>query len=354
MEEYVPWLTCRMGRQLYLLAKDVKAYYLIEVGKNLDYATEECLQQRGVSEELLKELKLPFIYIPKTTLRGATFSGHEAGDYVYLYLKSEKKKLMLELDYDLACMEDFFADIQRFAAPKTKKTGDNGWRKERQDKELYKRCRFVPAAFLIVGMAVSIGYVVTGNWIFFTLTLLCIAAQIGLAMALPVYFTIHLPKGAKKQNVLNFEFPLIVITLIVFLRSRLNWMSYEALWYLLPSGAALGALVYWRIVDLHQENGRLLSSLILGAFVAVILAGQINEVYDFTPPESYILQVEDLYTTSGKNRRHYCTVTMPDGREVDISVPRTLYRELDEGDFVQVEHDIGVLGIEYVRVVSEE
>ena len=39
MEEYAPWLTCRMGKQLYLLAKDAKAYYLIEVGKNLDYAT---------------------------------------------------------------------------------------------------------------------------------------------------------------------------------------------------------------------------------------------------------------------------------------------------------------------------
>lgn len=354
MEEYAPWLTCRMGKKLYLVAKDEKAYYLVEVGKNLDYATEEWLEQQGVSEALLKELHLAFTYIPKTGLRGVAISGNEAGEFVYLYLKSEKKKLMLELDYDADWMDSFFSGIQRFAAPKTKRTGDKGWRKDRQDKELFHKLRFTAPIFLVVGLTVSIGYAVTSHWMFFTLSLLCGAAQIGLAMAMPVYFTIFLPKGAKKQNVWDFGFSLSVLGIVLFLRSRLNWMSYEALYCIMPVGALLGGLVYWRVVDLHQDDWGFLSCVLMGAFTAMILAGQINEVYDFTPPESYVLEVEDLRSSSGKNARYYCTVTLPDGREAEASVYWELYRNLEEGDFVLVEHDAGALGIEYVRVVSEE
>ena len=353
MEINAPWLTCRMGKKVYLLAKDEKAYYLIEVGKNLDYATEEWLEQQGVSEELLKELRLSFTYIPRSNLRGVAITGNYAGEFVYLYLKSEKKKVMLELDYDPDWMDNFFAGIHRNTAPKTKEKGGKGWRKDLQDKELFHKLRFVSPGFLITGAALSIGYVVTRNWILFTLSVLCAVIQFGLAVAMPVYFTIYLPRGKKKQNVWNLELPLTVVLLILFLRSRFTWMSYEALWYILPVGAILGLIIYGFVVDLKQEKGGLFSSVVLGSFVAVILAGQINEVYDFTPPESYVLEVEDLRYSSGKNPRYICTVILPDGREVEATISIQLYRGLEKGDRVNVIHDTGALGIAYVRVISE-
>lgn len=353
MEMNAPWLTCRMGKKMYLLAKDEKAYYLIEVGKNLDFSTEEWLEQQGVSEMLLKELNLPFTYIPKSNLRGVAITGNEAGEFVYLYLKSEKKKVMLELDYDPDWINSFFSGIQRLTAPKTKAAGEKGWRKDRQNKELFHKLRFVAPGFLIVGTGVSIGYVMTRHWLFYTAVLLCIAAQIGLVMAMPVYFTLGLPKGAKKQDVWELELPLIVMSLFLLLCTRSNWMSYEPLWYILPLGAVIGVLVYWRAVDLHQERWALLSSMLLGAAAAFVLAGQINEVYDFTPADCYILEVEELRSSGGKNRSYYCEVTLPDGREVDAHISWNLYRELEVGDLVRVEHDTGALGIEYIRVISE-
>lgn len=352
METQAPWLTCRMGKKVCLLAKDEKAYFIIEVDKRLDYATEEWLEQQGVSEQLLKELQLGFTCIPISAFRGVAFSGYEAGEFLYLYLKSEKKKLMLELDCDSAWTDDFFIGIPRFAAPKTKEPGDRGWRKGKQDKELFHKLRFVAPAFLIVGSALSIGYVVTGHWGCFTLCLLCIAAQLGLAVGMPVYFTIYLPKGAKKQNVWNLEFPLFVMAVILLFRSRTNWLAYDALWYVFPAGAAVGAFIYARVKDLHREKGALLAALLLGAVACFILAGQINEVYDSTPPVSYILEVEELRSSGGRNRSYYCTVTLPDGREVELRISRSLYMELEEGDFVRVEHDTGALGIEYANVVS--
>ena len=354
MEERIPWLVCRMGKKCCLLAKDEKAFYIIEVGKNLDWETEEWLLRQGVSEALLKELNLAFEYIPKALLRGVALEGNRAGDALYLYLKSERRKLTLELDYEKEQMETFLEGIERFTAPQSHEPGLRGWRKERQNRELFHRLRFVAPAFLIAGAGVSIGYVVTGNWILFTLSLLCILMQLGLAMAMPVYFTIFLPKGKKKQNVWDLGFPLGVMMLILFLRFRLNWMSYHAFWYILPTGAVLGALVYWRVVDLHQQDGGLFSSLILGAFTALVLAGQINEVYDFTPPESYVLEVENLRSSKGKNRSYYCTVTLPDGREVDVSVSRKVYQDLEKGDLVRVMHGTGALGIEYARIAGEE
>lgn len=246
-------------------------------------------------------------------------------------------------------MHTFFAGLERFAAPKTKEPGNKGWRKELQDKELFHKLRFVAPVFLVLGAGSSIGFVLTQHWTFYTLVLLCITAQLGLAVFMPVYFTIYLPKEAKKQNVWNLEFSLFATWAIPLFRSRLNWLSYDALWYLLPAGAAVGAIVYARVKELQQEKGILIVALFMAAFSAMIIGGQINRVYDFTPPETYVLEVEELRSTSGKNSDYYCTVTLPDGRKVELDIPWNLYRELEVGVRVRVEHDTGILGIEYAN-----
>jgi len=351
MENQCPWLMGRMGKKCCLLAKDENAFYLIEVGKKPDRKTEEELL-RGISGERLKELELAFEYIPRTILRGVAWDGTRAGDTIYLYLETEKRKL--EMEYREDRMECFFENIQWFTPPKNREPGVRGWRKQRQDPQLFQKLRYVSPAFLAAGAAAGIAYVATWHWAFFTMLLLCLIGILGFTMAMPVYFTIHQPKGKKKHNVWDLEWPLLVVGMFLFLGFRLNWMSYRPLLYILPLGAVFGALVYWRAVDLHQESGMLFSALILGAFIALLLAGQVNEVYDFTPPESYVLEVEGLRTSTGKNRSYYCEVTLPDGQEAEISVSAKLYRQLEEGDRVRVERDVGLLGIEYARVTGEE
>lgn len=355
MELNAPWVTCREGKKIMLLAKDEKAYYIIEVGKNLDYATEEWLEQQGISEALLKELQLSFTFIPKTALRGVAFTGCDAGEELYLYMKSEKKKLTLELDYSAAWMDAFFTGIPRMTAPKKKAVGAKGWRSERQDQQLYHRLRFVAPAFLIVSIALGVGYLMTGHWVFHMLCLLDLFAQIGLALAMPAYFTIYLPKGAKIQNVWDLEWSFLAVTVFLLLRARGGWLSYEALWYAVPIGAVFGAVVYWRVVDFHYEKWSLPAVVLLSAFGFFFLAGQINSVYDFKEPQSYVLEVEDLDFSSGRrSRNYYCTVTLPDGREVRLNISRTLYLELEEGDYVRVEYSTGALGIEYARAYPNE
>lgn len=341
-------------KKVFLLAKDEKAYYVIEVGKRLDYETEEWLEQQGVSESLLKELQLSFTYIPKTELKGVAFTGLEAGEYLYLYLKSGKKKLSLELHYTASWFDAFFLNIPRLTAPKKKARGAKGWRKERQDQQLFQKLRFVPLVFWFFSICVGVGFFVTNHWTAFTLCLLCLCAEIGLALLMPAYFTVYLPKGAKKQNVWDLEGPAIVLILIILFRERTNWLSYEALWFILPIGAVLGAIVYWRVVDFHYEKWSCPVVVLLGMLGCFILAGQINCVYDFSSPESYILEVEDLHSSGGRNRSYYCDVVLPDGKKVQLDIPWSLYTELEEGDYVRVEHSTGALGIEYANAYPVE
>lgn len=355
MENSQPWIVCRMGKKVFLLAKDDKAFYIIEVGKRLDSETEEWLQNQGVSEELLKELQLSFTYIPKTALRGFALSGYEAGEYVYLYLKSEKKKLMLELDYDPEWMDGFFKGIRRLSTPKKKNPGDNNWRKQHRNPETYDKLKYVAPVFLICGLISGLSWMLTHHWLAFTACLGLCAVQLLLALCFPVYFTIFLPKGAKKQCVWNLDISMWCCGVWLLFGISEDWFNFHALLWQIPLGIGLGALIYWRVRDLHRESWGLFSCLMLCCFFTMFLAGEINIVYDFTPGESMVLEVEDLHSSSGRrSRSYYCTVILPDGGTEQISISRSLYLELKEGDLVRVEHNIGALGMEYSKVYPIE
>lgn len=353
MEMQEPWLTCRMGKKLFLLARDATAYYIIEVNKRLDYATEEWLMQQGVSEELLKELLLAFEYIPRSALRGVAIGGCTAGDAVYVYMESAKRKLTLEMDYDEEWMEGFFRDIPRFAAPKKdrEKKTDLNWRKDKQDPELFEKLRFVSPVCLVAGICASVGYVRNGHWFWFTLCLLLLAVQMGLIILMPVYFTVAKPKKLRKRAVWELDIPLITMTLILMFRFRINWLSYDRLWIVAGLGAAAGVLLFRGVRDLRTVKWGLLVAVIYGALAGYYLIGSANEVYDIHPRESYVLEVEDLRSTSSRKgvTSYYCTVILPDGREVELKISGNLYRNLNEGNYVQVEHGQGAFGIEYAN-----
>lgn len=354
MEEPMPWLVGRIGKKCWLLAKDEQAYYLIEVGKNLDWETEEWLMQQGVSEALLKELNLAFTYIPQKDIRGVAFSGSEAGDCVYLYLRSEKRKLTLELNYDPEWMETFFENLHRFAAPNNKKPGDKGWRKEYQDKDTFEKLKIVPPICLVSGLTAGISWVFTRHWLVFTACLLLLAAQTALAVCFPVYFTIFLPKGKKKQNVWNLDVSMWCTGVWLLFSASADWLDFGGFRWMIPLSICLSILIYWRVRDLHEDPWGYLCCLLMCCIIVVFLAGQANVVYDFTLGESWVVKVEDLSSSGGRHRDYYCTVILPDGETEKIRISGSLYRELEEGDYVRVEHNIGALGMEYTKVEAME
>lgn len=353
------WIKCRVKDKKCILARDEVAYYIIQVDKGLDYATEEWLEQQGISEELLKELQLPFDYIPKTALRGVAISGCTVRQNLYLYLKAGKRKLTLSSDYDPEWVEEFFRDIPRFTAPAelpTKHEQKQDWRAGKQNALLLEKLRIVPPVLLVAGVIVSLGFVWTGHWIWFTLCLIALAAVFGLAVGMPVYFTLSQPKKKKRVKALELDLPLLAMFVILMFRHRLNWLSFDALWIMLAIGAAVGVLIYWFCKDLHEVKWAPVLVLLFGALAGYYLLGHANEVYDFDANETCVVQVEELRYNHGRRgaSSYYCTVTLPDGREVELSIPRSLYTDLEEGDFVRVEYGEGALGIEYAQAYRYE
>ena len=349
MDKQTPWLVVRDGKKCCLLAKNANAFYVIEVGKNLDWETEEWLMRQGISETLLKELKLTFTYIPRKDIRGVAFSGPMAGDRIYLYLRSEKRKLTLELDYEPAHMDEFFKNLHRFTAPKRKEPGDKGWRKEYQDPEIFEKLRILPPVFLIGGLASGIGYALIHHWMLFTACLVLCAIQIVLALLFPAYFTIFLPKGKREQNVYNLDFSLWLTGIWLLFGVQANWMDYSSLRWLIPVGIGFAALICWRVRDLHDCPTECFVCFLLSCFIAVYVAGQANVILDFDQPEPSVCQVEELHATGSgrRGRNYYCTVTLLDGSRSKLKIARWLYQELDEGDYVRVVLDTGALGVEY-------
>lgn len=353
------WIKCRVKDKKCILARDEKAYYIIQVGKGLDCATEEWLEEQGISEELLKELQLPFDYIPKSAFRGVAIGGCTVRQTIYLYLKSDKRKLTLSSDYDPEWMEEFFRDIPRFTPPAelpTKHEQKQDWRAGKQNALLLEKLRILPPMLLTIGSVVSVGFVWSGHWAWFTAVLTVLAAIFGLAVGMPVYFTLHQPEKKKCTRALELDLPLLSMFLILMFRFRLNWLSFDALWIVCAIGAAAGVLIYWLCKDLHRVKWGPAIVLLYGAVAGYYLLGHANAVYDFNVDNSCVVQVEEL--SSSRSRKGgttwYCTMMLPDGREVKLEIPGSLYRDLEEGDFIRVEYGEGVLGIEYAQAYRYE
>ena len=357
MEMNAPWLTCRMGKKLYLVAKDEKAYYLIEVGKNLDYATEEWLEQQGASEELLKELQLPFTYISKAGLRGVAITGNEAGEYIYLYLKSEKKKVMLELDYEPEWMDDFFSGIDRFTPPTEKSAGkkkNTTWRREKRDPELYDKLSWVPFAIGVLSLGVNIGFVIFRNIFWFLIWLAVLALPVVLDILMPAYFSIIPPEKGKKKDARELTLSVFFHMIGVLGMMSNNWLDGNEFWPVLGIGTAVCFAVLLLAEEFRREPVYLILVAFLGGVFGMGVVGEANELFPHAEPQAYVLEVEDLDMSGGRNEDYHCTVTLPDGREARLEISQRLFDSLELGDFVRVEVGEGFFGIEYANVYSAE
>ena len=356
METNAPWITCRAGKKVCLFAGDEKAYYIIEVGKKLDYATEEWLESQGVSEELLKELQLPFTYIPKAALRGVAIGGNHAGDEITLYLKSEKQRLVLELDYDQEWLISFFQGISRFTPPETKKNGKkkanadgDSWRREKRDPVLYKKLWWVPLVLGGVSLLAVYGFYLTRHPAWFTLYLVLLAVPLLLDILMPAYFTIFFTEKNKKRDAISLEAPLLISMLGIVFCGRVNWIEGTPFWQILVICAVGSVLICLLAEEFRWEPIWLLAALFFGGCFGTIAVGRANEVYAPQEPQSYILVVEDTRYSGGKSKSYYCTVTLPDGREMELHISRNHYYDLETGDYVRVEHGEGFFGVEYAN-----
>jgi hypothetical protein len=355
MEMQAPWIVCRMGRKLHLLAKDEKAYYVIEVGKNLDYATEEWLESQGVSEELLKELQLPFEYIPRKALTSLGYSGYGPGDVLQLNLKNGKRILTLAEEVDKDFYRDFFPGLLRTKVPREISEKQNPrWRQEKRDKILYKKLSWVPAALIAASLLVNFGYARTKNPIWFSLCLLVLLAPVALDILMPGYFTIFFTEKSKKPDAWSLEAPLMISLIAMAVTRRFDILESNAMLWMIGIAALASGLLCLLAEEFRRKPAALLAAAFMGGLFGSLAVAQANVVYAPEEPRAYILEVEETHKSGGKNTTYYCTVILPDGREEKLHISRSLYENLEAGDFVRVELGVGLFGFEFANVYPYE
>ena len=355
MEINAPWITCRMGKKLYLLARDEKAYYLIEVGKKLDYATEEWLEQQGVSEALLKELQLPFEYIPRKALTSLGYSGYGPGDALHLNLKNGKRILTLAEEVDKDFYRDFFPGLLRTKVPReTYEKQNPRWRQEKRDKILYKKLSWVPAALIAASLLVNFGYARMKNTIWFSLCLLVLLAPVALDILMPGYFTIFFTEKSKKPDAWSLEAPLMISLIAMAFTRRFDILQSSAMLWMIGIAALASGLLCLLAEEFRRKPAALLAAVFMGGLFGSLAVAQANVVYTPEAPQAYILEVEETHKSGGRNTTYYCTVILPDGREENLTVSRKHYDSLNAGDSVRVELGVGLFGFEFANVYPYE
>lgn len=355
MAYIAPWITCRMGKKLHLLAKDEKAYYIIEVGKHLDYATAEWLEQQGVSEELLKELQFPFEYIPRKALTSLGYSGFRPGDVLQLNLKNGKRILTLAEEVDQSFYRDFFPGLLRTKVPReTSEKQNPRWRQEKRDKILYKKLSWVPAALIAASLLVNFGYARTKNPIWFSLCLLVLLAPVALDILMPGYFTIFFTEKSKKPDAWPLEAPLMISLIAMMVTRRFDILEGDAMLWMIGMAALASGLLCLLAEEFRRKPAALLAAVFMGGLFGSLAVAQANVVYAPEEPRAYILEVEETQKSGGRNTTYYCTVTLSDGREESLSVSRKHYDSLNAGDYVRVELGVGLFGFEFANVYPYE
>lgn len=355
-----PWLLLQDGRKTYLLAKDHQNFYLILVDKFLTWETEEWLMEHGISQELLDELPLTVETLPRNQLRGVALTGTNAGCLLYFYPKGEKRKhYTFSDDYTEEQIDAFFEGVERFLAPSEtpkKKKSDGDWRTERQDPEVFRKMEYVCIGVTVLSVVFALGYFFEQGAFWYTALLLTNLSSIVLTVLYPQYFTLIIEEKEKKKTAWNMCWSLDSQVFLLILLPTKNWMDERAFWIAaVICGTAAAVLMGLLLEEFRRAKVWLLAVFFFAGVLGQGVLGHINEVYDFSQPESYVLEVEDLDHRDSRRSSHYdCTVTLPDGRKVDLYISRDFFRTLRVGDPVRVEVGTGALGIEYANAYPVE
>lgn len=355
-QEEGQYLLLQQGQnKLFLLLRSGNEFHIVTVDKRLtEEAEEKLLAIYPCSDASLRELGVNF---QKISPRGVAVSGWEAGCPVILYIGKKRQKYVLSDNYGQKTIDAFFAGVPRFTPPQPKKSKhEEDWRKQNRDPDLYHRLRFVPPLLVVLMTVFSIGYVNYQTWEWYLGCLVCLVVPVILDIALPAYFTIMFPEKGKEVDAWELGWIYFIHLLVLIMFPGHNWLNenvFLLVWGIVGSSTAL-------ILGLFAEEFRRKKSSLLVIFLMVgllgtFVVGHVNEAFDFSEPQSHILTVRELHDSrSRRNSTYKCTVTLPDGRQVDLEVSRDFYMSLEIGDSVLVEQRIGALGIEYANAFPVE
>lgn len=371
----IPHFMLQGGKQEYLIFKTEDAFHLIDCNEALTREKRSIVLESGCTPMQMQQMGLSGTTIPRSDIEAITITGCGFQDDVIFYL-SKKKKLSFCFPkaYEQRKVDDFFRGIPRKQVKSRRRLKggrDLDWRLKEQDEELYRKLRPVGWVYNILAVLICIYPLILGElhrsfhgWIVMGMYLI----GLGLDIFLPEYFSIlvfedparkamkrRYGTGRKTRKTraiyLGYGILLMVLTISIGLRNIHVIDQGRMLKYALCAAIAIFVALVILCREFQEEIKAnfwwvlvYLSMTLAINYVAVlphfnhVLGGELTS---FTAP------IIDQHYSGGKSTTYYCTVNLPDGRELDLQVSHEEYEALEPGDIMKLKYGTGFFGIEY-------
>lgn len=365
----IPHFILQKGKQEYLIIRMGDDFHIIDCNEALTKEKRFAVLESGCTPAGMQEMGLSGMTIPKSGIKALTITGCGFQDDVIFYLSKQKLSFWFPQAYEQKKVDDFFRGIPRRMV-KTRRRLKGGrdldWRLKEQDDATYQRLRPVGWVFNLLCAVVCIypfviqrlpmklhGWLVLG---------LCLTA-VALDIFFPEYFSLILVdrhsvtkkrrKGGTrylKTRAIRLSIGLMPVVGFFALLCTLDYHMVDWL-RVLPPSLILTAVVYALLFLFCREfQEHLVEGLFCMVFALILnFGGLVPYVNHCLGPEltPITAPIVDQHISGGRTTSHYCTVALPDGRELDVLVTGAEYDSYEIGDTMDLRFGTGFFGIEY-------
>lgn len=346
------YLHIHKGESTYLLLQSPTHFHLIRIDAQLtESRMMRLLQIYPCDTNQLRELGVRFSAFKAESLRGVVIKGYQTGNTLELWVGSDVREYQLGADYSDEILTNFFTGhlITRRLLPE----------QEGFDPSMIRKITW-SANGISIACAILFYFLQTPYRLWSVLCIVCQLSALALTLLYPAAFTLADDSKKNKQYTNKDKghllpalaapgFALCLRTLTDFtFHSNVFWT------FLLVSFVAasvLCAIYIW--LNKGLRNGVLNA---IAVFLAIVFfglgtIGQLNYLLDFNHADRYVVEVIDKQLSQGtKSTSYYCTVQLPDGEFMKLSLSGKAYRTVNIGDDVVVIRHDGAFHIPFSMV----
>ena len=360
----IPHFTLQRGKMEYLIIRMGDEFHIIDCDEALTKEKKRAILESGCTPAQMQQMGLSGMTIPKSDIQALTVTGCGFQDDVIFYLNKKKLAFWFPQAYEQKKVDDFFRGIPRkMVKTRRRLKGGKGtdWRGREQTPDLYRKLRPIGWVWniLCIGMvawpvAVRRFYIRWYGWVLLGMLMIALFLDIFLAE----YFTIIPPakrryggnSGRAKTRAINLSYGGFAV-MLPFLFVCLNGYHLFSWLQVLPGtlilSAVAGAVLFLFCREFQETPSEGIAVLILVLFFNfVAFVPHFNHALG--PDVTLVVaSVIDKHNSGGKDTNYYCTVLLPDGRELDVQVNKTEYEDYESGDTMDLQIGTGFFGIEY-------
>ena len=336
----------------FILLRSPTHFHLIRIDSDLSESKmERLLRIYPCDTDQLQKLGVHFSAFKASNLRGVVVTGYQAGDILELWLGGDIREYQLGSDYSDDVLAQFFKDhlITRRLPPK--------W--EGLEPSMIRKITW-SANGISIACAIAFYFISTPYWLWSILCILCQLSALILTVLYPASFT--LADDSRKLTVYRNKrkghlLPACIAPgFALCLRTLTDFTFTNRTFGILMLASFLTSFVLctaYILINKGLRNGLVNAIAVIFTIIFLSLGtvGQLNYLLDFGHVDRQIVEVVDKQITRQTKSANYdCTVQLPNGEFMELTLSARKYKDIDIGDDVIVAHYDGAFRIPFSTI----